>query len=114
MRKPFQEQILFDKMACYLGVRYLYQEFPLLGSGSLRRYFVSEKPDSFFLPLLAQMPRNWVQELYDAVNDVDEELAIEIVDRICESHPTLAEALKDLLADYRLDRIMDLTKSSLK
>ncbi|PSB36442.1 hybrid sensor histidine kinase/response regulator, partial [filamentous cyanobacterium Phorm 46] len=114
VRKPFQEKILFDKMACYLGVRYLYQELPLLGSGSLRRYFVSEKPDSFFWPLLAQMPRNWVQELYDAVNDVDEELAIEIVDRICESHPTLAEALKDLLADYRLDRIMDITKSSLK
>jgi signal transduction histidine kinase len=114
VRKPFQEQILFDKMACYLGVRYIYQELPLLGAGSLRRYFVSEKPDSFFWSLLAQMPRNWVQELYDAVNDVDEELAIEIVDRICESHPTLAEALKDLLADYRLDRIMDLTKSSLK
>ena len=114
VRKPFQEQILFDKMACYLGVRYIYQEFPLLGGGSLRRYFVSEKPDSFFWPLLAQMPENWVQELYDAVNDVDEELAIQIVDRICESHPTLAEALKDLLADYRLDRIMDLTKSSLK
>ncbi len=114
VRKPFLEQILFDKMACYLGVRYIYQDLPQLGAGALRRYFVSEKPDSFFWPLLAQMPQNWVQELYDAVNDVDEELAIEIVDRICESHPTLAEALKDLLADYRLDRIMDLTKSSLK
>ncbi|MEG3897606.1 MULTISPECIES: response regulator [unclassified Microcoleus] len=114
VRKPFQEQILFDKMACYLGVHYIYQEFPGLETGALRRYFVSEKPDSFFLPLLAQMPQNWVQELYDAVNDVNEELAIQIVDRICESHPTLADALKDLLADYRLDRIMDLTKSSLK
>ena len=60
------------------------------------------------------MPRNWVQELYDAVNDVNEDLAIQIVDRISESHPTLADGLKDLLADYRLDRIMDLTQSSLK
>ncbi|MEG4341867.1 response regulator [Microcoleus sp. A003_D6] len=114
VRKPFQEQILFDKMACYLGVHYIYQEFTGLETGALRRYFVSEKPDSFFLPLLAQMPQNWVQELYEAVNDVNEELAIQIVDRICESHPTLADALKDLLADYRLDRIMDLTKSILK
>ncbi|MCW6048799.1 response regulator [Lyngbya sp. CCAP 1446/10] len=114
IRKPFQEQILFDKMAAYLGVRYIYQELSGLPVGALRRYFVSEKPDSFFWPLLAQMPRNWVQELYDAVNDVNEELAIQIVDRIWESHPTLAEALKDLLADYRLDRIMDLTQSILK
>ncbi|MEG4118089.1 response regulator [Microcoleus sp. N9_B4] len=114
VRKPFQEQILFDKMACYLGVRYLYQELPRLPVGALRRYCVSEKPDSFFRGLLAQMPQSWVQELYDAANDVNEELAIQIVDRIGESHPTLAEALKDLLADYRLDKIMDLTQSSLK
>ncbi len=114
VRKPFQEQILFDKMACYLGVRYLYQKLPRLPVGALRRYCVSEKPDSFFRGLLAQMPQSWVQELYDAANDVNEELAIQLVDRIWENHPTLAEALKDLLADYRLDKIMDLTQSSLK
>ena len=114
VRKPFQEQILFDKMACYLGVRYIYQELPRLPVGGLGRYFVSEKPDSFFGGLLAQMPQSWVQELYEAANDVNEELAIEIVDRIWESHPTLAHALKDLLTDYRLDKIMDLTQSSLK
>ena len=114
VRKPFQEQILFDKMACYLGVRYLYQELPRLPVGGLGGYFVREKPDSFFGGLLAQMPQSWVQELYDAANDVNEELAIEIVDRISESHPTLAHALKDLLTDYRIDKIMDLTQSSLK
>ncbi|MEG4105437.1 response regulator [Microcoleus sp. S13_C5] len=114
VRKPFQEQILFDKMACYLKVRYLYQELPRLPVGALRRYCVNEKPDSFFGGLLAQMPQSWVQELYDAANDVNEELAIQLVDRIWESNPTLAEALKDLLADYRLDKIMDLTQSSLK
>lgn len=114
VRKPFQEQILFDKMACYLGVRYIYQELPRLPVGGLGRYFVSEKPDSFFRGLLAQMPQSWVQELYEAANDVNEELAIEIVDRIWESHPTLAHALKDLVTDYRLDKIMDLTQSSLK
>ncbi|MEG4088933.1 response regulator [Microcoleus sp. Pol12B4] len=114
VRKPFQEQILFDKMACYLEVRYLYQELPRLPVGALQRYCVNEKPDSFFGELLAQMPQSWVQELYEAANDVNEELAIQLVDRIWESHPTLAEALKDLLADYRLDKIMDLTQSSLK
>ncbi|MEG4074993.1 response regulator [Microcoleus sp. Pol14C2] len=114
VRKPFQEQILFDKMSCYLEVRYLYQELPRLPVGALRRYCVNEKPDLFFGELLAQMPQSWVQELYEAANDVNEELAIQLVDRIWESHPTLAEALKDLLADYRLDKIMDLTQSSLK
>ncbi|NJK68292.1 MAG: response regulator [Microcoleus sp. CSU_2_2] len=114
VRKPFQEELLFEKMASYLGVRFVYEELPTPSAGSSRRYFISEKPDSFFLSLLAEMPQNWVQELDEAANDVNEELAIKLVDRISESHPTLADALKDLLADYRLDRIVHLTKAILK
>jgi len=114
VRKPFQEQIIFEKIAQYLGVRYIYQELsvPLAAGG--RRYFISEKPDSFFLSLLAEMPKDWLEELDDAANDVNEELVIQIVDRIWESHPTLANALKDLLEDYRLDRIVNLTQSILE
>ena len=114
VRKPFQEQIIFEKIAQYLGVRYIYQELsvPLAAGG--RRYFISEKPDSFFLSLLAEMPKDWLEELDDAANDVNEELVIQIVDRIWESHPTLANALKDLLEDYRLDRIVSLTQSILE
>lgn len=110
VRKPFQEQIIFEKMAQYLGVRYIYQELSIPFTARGRRYFTSEKPDSFFLPLLAEMPKNWLDELDDAANDVNEELVIEIVDRISDTHPTLANALKDLLDDYRLDRIVNLTE----
>ncbi|TAG92970.1 MAG: hybrid sensor histidine kinase/response regulator [Oscillatoriales cyanobacterium] len=110
VRKPFQEQVIFEKIAQYLGARYIYQEFSVPFATRGRRYFTSEKPDSFFLPLLAEMPKNWLDELDDAANDVNEELVIEIVDRISDSHPTLANALKDLLDDYRLDRIVNLTQ----
>lgn len=110
VRKPFQEQIIFEKMAQYLGARYIYQELSIPFAAGGRRYFTSEKPDSFFLPLLAEMPKNWLDELDDAANDVNEELVIEIVDRILDSHSTLANALKDLLDDYRLDRIVNLTQ----
>ncbi|MCU0545901.1 MAG: response regulator [Oscillatoriaceae cyanobacterium Prado104] len=114
VRKPFQEQIIFEKMACYLGVRYIYQELPVLGTANNIGYTVStEQPDSFFLPLLAEMPHYWVEELYQAANEVNEELAIELADRISDSKPVLAKALKDLLENYRLDRIVDLTQSIL-
>ncbi len=113
VRKPFLEQTIFEKIAHYLGVRYIYQELSIPFTTG-RRYFRSEKPDSFFLPLLAEMPKNWLEELDHAANDVNEELVIEVVDRISESHPTLANALKDLLDDYRLDRIVNLTQSVLE
>jgi signal transduction histidine kinase len=114
IRKPFQEQIILEKISHYLGVQYIYQELPIPFMARGRRYFMSEKPDSFFLPLLAEMPKKWLEELDYAANDVNEELVIEVVDRISESHPTLANALKDLLDDYRLDRIVNLTQSILE
>ncbi|WP_341735619.1 response regulator [Microcoleus sp. CAWBG640] len=114
VRKPFQEQIIFDKIAHYLGVRYIYQELSVPFGVGGRRYLNGEKPDSFFLPLLAEMPKSWLEELDEAANDVNEELVIQVVDRISESHPTLANALKDLLEDYRLDRIVNLTQSILE
>jgi signal transduction histidine kinase len=115
VRKPFQEQIIFEKMAGYLGVRYIYQELPALVAARNRGYAVStEPPDSFFLPLLAEMPQNWVEELYQAANDVNEELALKIVDRISADHPILAEGFKDLLDNYRLDRIVHLTQAFLE
>ncbi len=114
VRKPFQEQIIFDKIAHYLGVRYIYQELSIPFGVGGRRYLNGEKPDSFFLPLLAEMPKSWLEELDEAANDVNEELVIQVVDRISESHPTLANALKDLLEDYRLDKIVNLTQSILE
>ncbi|MGL5064524.1 MAG: response regulator [Microcoleus sp.] len=114
VRKPFQEQIIFEKMAAYLGVRYIYEELPAIGSAIARGYAVNkEQPDSFFLPLMAEMPHNWIAELYSAANDVNEELALKIVSQISDSYPILAAALKDLLENYRLDRILDLTQAFL-
>jgi signal transduction histidine kinase len=115
VRKPFQEQIIFEKMANYLGVRYIYQELPALVAARNRGYAVTtEPPDSFFLPLLAEMPHNWVEELYQAANDVNEELTLKIVDRISAGYPILSEGLKDLLENYRLDRIVHLTQAILE
>lgn len=65
------------------------------------------------MPLLAEMPQNWVDELDRAANQVNEELAVKIADRIWASHPILGEALKDLLDNYRFDRIMYLNQSIL-
>ena len=112
IRKPFQEEVIFEKINKFLGVRYIYEQLPPITSISTNnRYFVSEKPDSFFLPLLCQMPLNWVQQLNQAANDVNEELVFQLIEEISEDFVTLATALKDLLEDFRLDRIIRITQS---
>ena len=112
VRKPFQEQVIFEKMTEFLGVRYIYEELPpVINTTPGLRYFISERPDSFFLPLLGQMPLNWVQQLNQAANEVNEDLVCQLIDKIPENFVVLGDALKDLLEDFRLDRIVRITQS---
>ncbi len=115
VRKPFQEQVIFEKIAQYLGVRYIYEDLPPLAIASARRrYLVSEKPDSFFLPKLAEMPQTWVGQLYQAASEVNEELVSELIEQIPGNSAPLAEALRDLVNDFRMDIIVRLTGSILE
>lgn len=115
VRKPFQEEVIFEKIAQYIGVRYIYEDLPPLAIASARRrYSVSEKPDSFFLPKLAEMPQTWVKQLYQAASEVNEELVSELIEQIPETSVPLAEALRDLVNDFRMDIIVRLTGSILE
>lgn len=111
VRKPFQEQVLFDKMAQYLGVRFIYEDLSDIATASVRKHYsVSEIPDLYFLPLMEAMPTSWVAQLYQAANEVNEEMVLQLVEQIPSTSAELAESLKILIDDFRLDRIVDLTQ----
>jgi signal transduction histidine kinase len=111
VRKPFTEDIIFEKIAEYLGVLYIYEDLPQ-STNTLRRVEpIDEKSDSFFLSELAKMPVLWVKELYQAANVVNEELVLDLIKKIPEEKATLAQALTDLLNDFRLDVIVRITQS---
>ncbi|HAZ47291.1 MAG TPA: hybrid sensor histidine kinase/response regulator, partial [Cyanobacteria bacterium UBA11369] len=112
VRKPFPEQLIFAKMAEYLGVRYVYEDLPQLTLAySRKRYYASEKPVKFLLQQLAQMPKTWIEQLYQAANEVNEDLVAQLIEQIPESYSPLTKALRDLLDDFRLDIIVRLTHS---
>ncbi len=112
VRKPFPEQLIFAKMAEYLSVRYVYEDLPQSTLAySRKRYYASEKPTGFLLQQLTQMPRTWIKQLYQAANEVDEELVAQLIEQIPESSAPLAKALRELLEDFRLDIIIKLTLS---
>lgn len=112
VRKPFQENVIFDKIAQYLGVRYVYEDVPAkLFAFSRRRYSVKEKPDSFFLAKLTEMPHSWIAQLYQSASEVDEERVNQLIEEIPETLASLTEALRDLVNDFRMDIIVRLTGS---
>jgi signal transduction histidine kinase len=114
VRKPFPEKVIFEKIADYLDVLYIYEDLPQINSVFYRkRYSVNQRADSFFLPLLAKVPKSWVVQLHQAANELDEDLIFQLIEQLPASSATLADALRDLLNDFRLDIIVRITNSAI-
>lgn len=115
VRKPFQEKVIFEKIAEHLGTIYIYEDLPQINNVFYRkRYSVNQRPDSFFSPLLAKVPQNWVTQLHQAANELNEELIFQLIEQLPSDCATLADALRDLLNDFRLDIIVRITNSVIK
>ncbi len=105
IRKPFQEEILFAKIAEYLGVRYIYDE-----DSSLTLPQKLEQPLVLKAEALNAMPSQWVQQLHHAALAMDETLVIELIQQIPKAEATLAKTLTNLVDNFRLDLIVDVAQ----
>ncbi|MGA9380500.1 MAG: PAS domain S-box protein [Phormidium sp.] len=103
--KPFQELELFEKMAQYLGVRYIYADKNQ--SASLN----SATPKKLQIEDLKVMPTQWIEELHQAVLCVNDDIILELVKQIPETEAALANTLTDLVNNFRLDLILKLTET---
>jgi PAS domain S-box-containing protein len=102
VRKPFQESIIFEKMAQHLGVEYLYEELllpPDLASAPLT------------LEMLTMMSPDWVTQLHQAALCTDEQQIFELLEQIPIAHAAVKQTLTEWVNTFRCDKILDLTKS---
>ncbi|NJP09179.1 MAG: GAF domain-containing protein [Leptolyngbyaceae cyanobacterium RU_5_1] len=101
--KPLQESVIFDKIAQYLGVRFLYEE-----------EMVRSPSPSDTLELtkdaLAVMPREWVTQLHEAAIQANEKLIFQLLEQVSPAHAPLASTLATLINDFRLETIIALTE----
>ena len=103
IRKPFQEDVLLEKLAQHLGVRYVYEQ----PSTS-----VVEQPKIELTPLdLAQMPDEWISQLHLAATKLNSKLISQAIAQIPDDKKFLATALKHLADNFRYDLIINLTKN---
>lgn len=106
--KPFREEVIFEKMAQHLGVRYLY---------------VQAEPASVISPdtlpailqgtalqqALARMPTEWLAQLHKAALSAREKVIIQLIAQIPEEQMSLAQTLSQWVNTLSFDRIVDLT-----
>ncbi|MEG4147396.1 PAS domain S-box protein, partial [Microcoleus sp. Pol12B5] len=111
--KPFQEEVIFAKMAEHLGVQYIYEDLPNFTLSQLERQDLSVKEGEKTENLrttLATMPTDWVRQLHHGAIDADAGLILSLVSTIPESDTFSAEILTDWIHNFRFDKITDLTE----
>ena len=109
--KPFQEEVMLEKMARYLGVRYLYED------KTLSKKQEKQKTQQISTPAdlkhsLAQMPAEWVKQLYNAASLCSDDMILELVKPISENNSLLAIVITKLAREFEFDKIKKLTQGS--
>ncbi len=107
VRKPFRQEVIWEKMAQYLGVRYVYEENDELGMMN------DEKTTSSFMlqpSFLQVMPAEWLTQLHHAATQLDAEQILALIAQIPEKHTSLAKALQQKVNDFDFDQIVNLTQ----
>jgi signal transduction histidine kinase/DNA-binding NarL/FixJ family response regulator len=106
LRKPFQEELLMQKIAQYLGVEYLYEAE--VKNEVNRPIDLSINLDQSLDFHLSQMSSEWVEKLEEAALKCLDHVIIELIDKIPANQAPLAQTLEDWANNYMFDRIIDL------
>ena len=100
VRKPFRENVLFDKMAQYLGVEYVYAESESQEKEATQANFVFEPA------ALEVMPSEWLTQLKEAASELDEDLIANLLAQIPDEHTLLAQVLQNKVSNFDFDEIV--------
>ncbi|HEY9617761.1 MAG TPA: ATP-binding protein, partial [Microcoleaceae cyanobacterium] len=115
VRKPIWEETVFEKIAQYLGVRYLYEETDPADRQNAGIRVVNSRMNQVTSVLLSPaslqvMPASWTAQLHQAAMQLDEQQIFSLIAAIPPEHADIANALTDLVNRVRFDTIVDLSQ----
>jgi PAS domain S-box-containing protein len=112
--KPFTENLLYDKMAEYLGLRFLDADHASanLPSAQVADGQTAESLAKSWGESLAAMPLDWLCALNLAAQLCDEDDVKLLIQQIPETHAALAKQLNHLVHDYQFEKIRQLLQQN--
>ncbi|WP_342596740.1 ATP-binding protein [Cyanobacterium aponinum UTEX 3222] len=100
VRKPFRQETIFSMLSKHLGVNFIYEQI----EENLSTEIISELTAKDFVA----MPQEWLKKLYKASIDLDEQLILDLIQEIPDSHKSLIQGLKSIVDSLEFDRITTL------
>ncbi|MDJ1173076.1 PAS domain S-box protein [Roseofilum capinflatum] len=108
MMKPFQENEIFETMAKYLAVRYVYGTVeglhPTVDAHPTLSHTLVEETN------LEGLSENWVIQLYHCAAGADAEGIYQLLEQLPADHETLKQAIASLVDQFCFDRIMKIAQ----
>lgn len=98
VRKPFQEEEIFNKMGKYLNVQYKYSEIKHVDPASLETEIAFRLDEALY-----GLSLEWRKVLYSAAVAADGEAVNELVQDRKTTHAMLARAISVLVENFRFD-----------
>ncbi|MCW5317727.1 response regulator [Nostoc sp. KVJ3] len=112
VRKPFRTTVIFEKMAEYLGVRYIYaDELENQEKASWPSNASSFTPDLLTVADLSVMPSDWIEQLHQAALRINAKEVLMLIKQIPEQHAHLIKALTNLVDCFCFEEIIALGTS---
>lgn len=107
VRKPLREEVIWEKMMQYLGVRYIYEDTQQVAATSQPE---EKEPYTLTSNSLKVMPPEWIAQLHQAALRTDEKLIFDLIEQIPPEYAPMAAALAELVNNFRIDKMIDLTQ----
>jgi PAS domain S-box-containing protein len=104
IRKPFPENLLFERLAHHLGVQYCYaeSELPVMDQTTPQLMLSTAA--------LTVMPADWIHQLHGAAQECSQPLVLQLLQQIPPEHGALARSINQLATDFRFEDIVALTR----
>lgn len=109
LRKPFRQNEVLQKMAAYLGVKYLSVESPQVRDPvdkDQRHHRENLDPENFKV-----MPPDWIKKINQRANQGNDLLLLQLIEQIPSEHEAIAIRLTNLVENYQFDKIIQLTEA---
>ena len=100
IRKPYRNAEIFDALSRHLGLRFVYEEKPVTPP---------EEPEMELRPeQLAVLPSELIQQLYQAVLELDPERHSIVIEKIIQYNSPLGKALQKYCEKFDYDYLLKL------
>ena len=105
VRKPFNEQVIFDILAKHLGVKYIYDTSPIYEHETDLSVEILLTSDN-----LKIMPKIWLTQLYKSSLEADKNFVMSLIEEIPEQEEFLVRSLTKIVRNFQFEKLIDLVE----